>query len=49
VAARALYTSGPPPYVRADSRGGERVPMRAEIENFIDEIKQVITLLRRHL
>jgi len=33
----------------ADSDSGETGSMRAETENLIDEIKQGVTLLRRHL
>jgi hypothetical protein len=34
---------------RANFRTGQRATMRAETEKLVDEIKQAIALLRRHL
>jgi hypothetical protein len=50
----SLYTRGRRAYVprrsKSPSRNGKKQPaMRAETEKLVDEIKQGITLLRRHL
>jgi hypothetical protein len=45
-----LYIRGLPIYVTGNSSSKSRSgTMRAEIENIVDEIKQAISLLRRHL
>ena len=54
ISVSALYSHRPRPYViRADSnpqpKDAEIPAMRAEIEKIVDEIKQAISLLRRHL
>jgi hypothetical protein len=49
----ALYSSGPRPYgprrFNSSIRQEVSPAMRAETEKLVDEIKQGITLLRRHL
>jgi hypothetical protein len=42
-----LYRAASAPYISARDLKG--VPMRAETERAIGEIKQALTLLRRHL
>jgi hypothetical protein len=46
-----LQIPGPDPVsrLRAVSPTKARYPMRAEMEAIVDEIKQAISLLRRHL
>jgi hypothetical protein len=39
----------PPSLFRGQRNSIEETDMRAEIENIVDEIKQAISLLRRHL
>jgi hypothetical protein len=42
-----LYSAAPDPYLGASSES--RFRMRAELETMVDEIKQSLALLRRHL
>ena len=45
-----LYIRARPLYFTAtDTALKKKADMRAEIENIVDEIKQAISLLRRHL
>jgi len=45
-----LYTAAAHPYVTASHPlSKEDICMRAETQNLVDEIKQGVTLLRRHL
>jgi hypothetical protein len=46
---RGLYIRARPLYFTATETLSKKADMRAEIENVVDEIKQAISLLRRHL
>jgi hypothetical protein len=45
----ALYIPSQSLYVTVHPNSIRKSDMRAEIENVVDEIKQAISLLRRHL
>ena len=48
-AGAGLYIRARPLYFGANETASKKTDMRAEIESIIDETKQAISLLRRHL
>jgi hypothetical protein len=47
--ALSLYSAAPRPYVSPSCKEQRELPMRAEAVSLIEEIKQSVGLLRRHL